>query len=106
MESSAIINLRGVSTKLNKYIVFAMQTYKELSPHVCRHAFFRSFYAQAFVPMCQIRYFNHTFDRRHYSNRTIAYGLCFFGSVALLKIIPLVAPGILSTFFQCIIITH
>ena len=30
IESFAIINLRGVSTKLNKYIVFAMQTYKEL----------------------------------------------------------------------------
>ena len=27
----AIINLRGVSTKLNKYIVFTMQTYKKLS---------------------------------------------------------------------------
>ena len=25
----AIINLRGVSTKLNKYIVFTMQTYKK-----------------------------------------------------------------------------
>ena len=31
VESSAIINLRGVSTKLNKYIVFTMQTYKKLS---------------------------------------------------------------------------
>ena len=30
VESSAIINLRGVSTKLNKYTVFTMQTYKEL----------------------------------------------------------------------------
>ena len=30
-ESSAIINLRGVSTKLNKYIVFTMQTYKKLN---------------------------------------------------------------------------
>ena len=30
IESSAMINLRGVSTKLNKYIVFAMQTYKKL----------------------------------------------------------------------------
>ena len=29
IESSAIINLRGVSTKLNKYIVFTMQTYKK-----------------------------------------------------------------------------
>ena len=31
IESSAIINLRGVSTKLNKYIVFTMQTYKKLN---------------------------------------------------------------------------
>ena len=30
IESSAIINLRGVSTKLNKYNVFTMQTYKKL----------------------------------------------------------------------------
>ena len=30
IESFAIINLRGVSTKLNKYIDFTMQTYKEL----------------------------------------------------------------------------
>ena len=30
IESSAIINLRGVSTKLNKYIVFTMQTHKKL----------------------------------------------------------------------------
>ena len=30
IESSAIINLRGVSTKLNKYIIFTMQMYKEL----------------------------------------------------------------------------
>ena len=29
---NAIINLRGVSTKLNKYIVFTMQTYKKLGP--------------------------------------------------------------------------
>ena len=30
IESSAIINLHGVSTKLNKYVVFTMQTYKKL----------------------------------------------------------------------------
>ena len=30
IESFAVINLRGVSTKLNKYIVFTMQTYKKL----------------------------------------------------------------------------
>ena len=30
IESFAIMNLRGVSTKLNKCIVFTMQTYKEL----------------------------------------------------------------------------
>ena len=33
-ESSAIINLRGVSTKLNKYIVFTMQTYKKLTRYL------------------------------------------------------------------------
>ena len=47
------------------------------SLHVCCYAFFQPFYAQTFVTMCQRRYFNHTFDRRHYSNRTIACGLCF-----------------------------
>ena len=35
IESSAIINLRGVSTKLNKYIVFTMQTYKKLKKRHC-----------------------------------------------------------------------
>ena len=30
IDIKSIINLRGVSTKLNKYIVFTMQTYKEL----------------------------------------------------------------------------
>ena len=35
IESSAIINLRGVSTKLNKYIVFTMQTYKKLNNTGC-----------------------------------------------------------------------
>ena len=42
IESSAIINLGGVSTKLNKYIVFTMQTYKKLITRAfiawCRHA--------------------------------------------------------------------
>ena len=36
IESSAIINLRGVSTKLNKYIVFTMQTYKKLKCDICK----------------------------------------------------------------------
>ena len=35
IESSAIINLRGVSTKLSKYIVFTMQTYKKLNSECC-----------------------------------------------------------------------
>ena len=39
--------------------------------------FFRPLYAQTLVAMCQRRYFDHTFDRRHYPNRTIACGLCF-----------------------------
>ena len=34
----------------------------------------------------------------------VVYAL--FGSLASLEIIPLVAPGILSAFFQSIIITH
>ena len=38
IESSAIINLRGVSTKLNKYIVFTMQTYKKLIPNFIQHS--------------------------------------------------------------------
>ena len=33
-ESSAIINLHGVSTKLEKYIVFTMQTYKKLTLNI------------------------------------------------------------------------
>ena len=37
IESFAIINLRGVSTKLNKYIVFTMQTYKKLNKFVLCH---------------------------------------------------------------------
>ena len=36
IESSAIINLRGVSTNLNKYIVFTMQTYKKLKSEVIK----------------------------------------------------------------------
>ena len=37
-ESSTIINLRGVSPKLNKYIVFTMLTYKKLNKFfVCLH---------------------------------------------------------------------
>ena len=40
IESSAIINLRGVSTKLNKYIVFTMQTYKKLIRILCRNEYF------------------------------------------------------------------
>ena len=39
IESSAIINLRGVSTTLNKYIVFTMQTYKKLNLAKVLHIF-------------------------------------------------------------------
>ena len=34
IERFAIINLRGVSTKLNKYIVFTMQAYQELKAYM------------------------------------------------------------------------
>ena len=39
IESSAIINLRGVSTKLKKYIVFTMQTYKKLITFTLLHVY-------------------------------------------------------------------
>ena len=72
-----------------------------------RHALSWPFYAQTFVPMCQGRYFNHTFDRMHYPNRSILCIVCaLFGSLASLEIIPLVAPGILSTFFFNPFILH
>ena len=45
IESSAIINLRGVSTKLNKYIVFTMQTYKKLiTKNLLQKFLLRAFY--------------------------------------------------------------
>ena len=40
IESSAIINLRGVSTKLSKYIVFTMQTYKKLNKNLILYLYF------------------------------------------------------------------
>ena len=42
-ESFAIMNLRGVSTKLNKYIDFTMQTYKELTATSLQQAFATGF---------------------------------------------------------------
>ena len=43
IESSAIINLHGVSTKLNKYIVFTMQIYKKL---IKLHYFYLILYSE------------------------------------------------------------
>ena len=37
IESSAIINICGVSSKLNKYIVFTMQTYKKLRTNIVQN---------------------------------------------------------------------
>ena len=73
---------------------------EENSLHVRHHAFSRPFHAKIFVPRRQRRYFNQTFYLSHYPNGMIACKLCFFGSLTLLNIIPLVAPGILSTFFS------
>ena len=39
IESSAIINLRGVSTKLYFNLIFTMQTYKELTRGICLRCF-------------------------------------------------------------------
>ena len=73
---------------------------EENSFHIRHRAFSRPFHAKIFVSRCQRRYFNHTFYRSHYPNGLIACGLCLFSSLASLKIIPLVAPGILSKFFS------
>ena len=74
---------------------------EENSLHIRHHAFLRPFHAKIFVPRCQRRYFNQTFDRSHYPNGMIACGLCFIWQrIAWLKIILLVAQGILSTFFN------
>ena len=46
--------------------------------------------------------FNYTVDRSHSSNHMIPCGLIrvFFASLASLKVITLLAPGILCTFFN------
>ena len=48
IESFAVINLRGVSTKLNKYIVITMQTYKKVNKKTTCSAFtFQKFRQQS-----------------------------------------------------------
>ena len=56
IESSAIINLRGVSTKFNKYIVFTMQTYKKLINY--ESVFFMSLKMVLRKPKLSIFYFS------------------------------------------------
>ena len=73
---------------------------EENSLHIRHHAFSRPFHAKIFVPRCQRRYFTQTLYPIQYPSGLIACGLCFFGSLVSLKIIPLVAPGILFTFFS------
>ena len=73
---------------------------EENSLHIRHHAFLRLFHAKIFVPRCQRGYFNQTFYQSHYPNRMIACVYALFGSLASLKIISLVASGILSTFFS------
>ena len=63
--------------------------------HVRHHAFSRQ---KTFVPRCQRRPFNNTFERSQLSMVLIAYGLCFIWNP--LKIIPLVAQGIISMLFK------
>ena len=47
IESSAIINLRGVSTKLNNYIVFTMQAYKKLKLKFFNNKVYSKFFLNA-----------------------------------------------------------
>ena len=58
---------------------------EENSLHICHHAFSRPFHAKIFVPRCQRRYFNQTFDRSHYPNGMIACGLCFIWQPSFVK---------------------
>ena len=48
----AIINLRDVSTKLNKYIVFTMQTYKKLN--MIHLSLSKCVYSYAYVVLCVV----------------------------------------------------
>ena len=58
---------------------------KENTLHVRHHAFSRPFHAKIFVPRCQKRYFNQTFDRSYYPNGMIACGLCFIWQPNFIK---------------------
>ena len=55
------------------------------SLHIRHHSFSRPFHAKIFVPRCQKRYFNQTFDRSHYPNGMIACGLCFIWQPSFVK---------------------
>ena len=58
IKSSAIINLRGVSTKLNKYIVFTMQTYKKLRTTFIQHAMqaYKNLWLRAYFLLHQVQH--------------------------------------------------
>ena len=58
---------------------------EENSLHIRHHAFSRPFHAKIFVSRCQRRYFNQTFDRSHYPNGMIAFGLCFIWQATFVK---------------------
>ena len=72
---------------------------EENNVHNHCHAFSRPFYDQTFVPRCHRRFFNHTFDQSHYPSGMIACDFYFIWQLSFVKSIPLVAPGILSTFY-------
>ena len=59
---------------------------EENSLHDHRHPFSRPFSAQTFVPKCQRRCFNHSFDRSHdYSNGMTACNLYFVWQLSFIK---------------------
>ena len=58
---------------------------EENSLRIRNHAFSRLLHAKIFVPRCQRRYFNQTFDRSHYPNGMIACDLCFIWQPSLVK---------------------
>ena len=76
IESSAIINLRGVSTKLNKYIVFTMQTYKKLITELYGEYMHSSFKRLDRLTNQRSRLINNlTFLKRCRDNQVVPKGL-------------------------------
>ena len=65
---------KSIVAKINHCVVTELsenvRILGKISLRFRHHAFSRPFHAQIFVPRCQRKYFNHTFDRSHYYGMT------------------------------------